>query len=55
MDGVFRAMFRYAVEYPSSIEALLCFINNVDIVLSTCSASGLAIIVNYELVLEIYQ
>jgi hypothetical protein len=29
VDGV-SAMFRYAVEFSSSIEALLCCINNVD-------------------------
>ena len=30
----FRAMFRYTVVLPSSIEALLCSINNVDIVIA---------------------
>ena len=34
VDGVSHVMFRYAVELPSSIEALLCFINNVDIVIT---------------------
>ena len=33
VDGV-SAMFRYAVESPSSTEAHLCFINNVDIVIA---------------------
>ena len=34
VDGVIRAMFHYAVESPSSIEALLCSINNVDTVIA---------------------
>ena len=34
MDGLIRAMFRYAVVLPSSIEALPCSINNADIVIA---------------------
>jgi hypothetical protein len=33
VDGVV-VMFRYTVVLPSSIGALLCFINNVDIVIA---------------------
>ena len=33
-DGEFHPLFRYAVESPSSTEALLCSINNVDIVIA---------------------
>ena len=48
-------MFRYAVELLSSFEALLCFINNVDIVIAPGVPLGLAIHVKYELVTEVYQ